>query len=135
MRPPFKFWWKVYFCLAALFAVASIWVVAGGEQAVSAIDVADFGWWTISLVGVFGFAFSKAIGRSEVWKVWLPLAVIWELGIFAYDYVYESERLDLWLTVLVVLTVAVLIIPQYVALYLYAYRSEPLWKNRDLTKR
>jgi hypothetical protein len=53
--------------------VASV-AAAGSVQASLAMAVIGFQLW-VSLIGVYGFAYRKAIISRLFWRIWLPIAV------------------------------------------------------------
>jgi len=133
MKLPVKFWWKCYFFIAIAFGGAAIWAAIAYSEPPHVAESADVASWVLSLVGVFGFAFSRPILVPLLWKIWVAVAFIWDIGRIVYDYAIEPEIPEAWLVVSVVLLVGLLIIPQYIALYLYGFRSDDLWKGGDST--
>lgn len=95
------------------------------------LDVVDYGTWLFSLVGVFGFAYSKIIVSKRLWQVWLPIVVLWDIGVLAKEYIYEPVEMESWFLVLMVIMAGILILPEYLALYFYGYRSNPLWAAKS----
>jgi len=121
--------WKLYaWCMAVLFACAIADTLMHSPSTVSCFDVAFS---IATLIAVFGFAYKKAILESTVWRFWLYWIVAWDL---MYATFFEDwSFLNAWNTPKVIIAIAVAVIfaaPTYVALYLYAFRSESLWKIR-----
>lgn len=124
-----RFWWQTYFWSIGLLAAGAIVYDVYAQPRVQAFDVVDYATWIISLAGVFGFAYSKTILHKRVWQVWLPLAVGWDLVTLARQ--YSSAGTDPVSLVFVLVIVGLLFVPEYVALYLYGYRSDSLWSARS----
>ena len=84
----------------------------------------------IEMTGLFGFAFRKKILSQTLWKV----AFFIVLAIFAHGFFYESvidylnNELDI-LGFLFVVVVQLPFIPLYLALYLYAWKSNHIWES------
>ena len=84
-----------------------------------------------ALVGVFGFVSRMRILSPVFWRVFMPALLAWDI---AYNFVLVGQ-LDLamqsvepmegfpWDLVAGVTFLA----PMYVALFLYGYRSKPIW--------
>lgn len=86
--------------------------------------------WIFSLVGVFGFAFSRTILNRRLWQIWLPGVVIWDSAVLTEEYLHEPMAVDSWFILAYVLVGVILVLPEYVALYLYGYRSNLLWPTK-----
>lgn len=125
------FWWKTYFWSIGVLAVGAIVFDVYEQRRVEAFDVVDYATWIISLAGVFGFAYSRAILHKRLWQAWLPLAIGWDLVTLTRQYMADPSETDPLLIVFVLLIVGILFVPEYVALYLYGYRSDALWSARS----
>ncbi len=130
-------WWKVY--LWALVGLSLLGYAVLGIQWMQPADVIDLVLAFVSLVGLFGYAYSRRIRGPGFWRLWLPLQVAWSLA-FALLLVPlgaaeqipveggEVPGSDGWDRAIGL----ALALPLYVALFLYAYRSPELWR-RDPT--
>lgn len=125
-----KFWWKMYFWSIGLLAVGAIAADVYEQRRVEVFNVVDYATWILSLAGVFGYAYSRALLHKRFWQVWLPLAVGWDLLALIRQYT-ANPGADLAPLVFVLFIVAILFVPEYVALYLYGYRSDALWSARS----
>lgn len=133
-----KIFWRIFFwcCLTANVLAVSLFATLGGYTAT--IGNATLLWVVIAcvaiaitLIGVFGYAYDKALLTPRFWKaVWLLTAG----GVFLYvgskifianDVQMASPRSDELIFDFAVL--AIFWLPPLVALYLYAWRSESLW--------
>jgi hypothetical protein len=131
MKPSTKFWWKAYFWLMAALVVGAVIFNLYFEETPAPSDIVDYGTWLFGLIGVFGFAYSKVIMSKRLWQVWLPIIVAWDVGVLTKQYVYEPVEMDPWLMVFVAVIAGVLVLPEYLALYLYGYRSGSLWAAKE----
>lgn len=124
-----KVWWKIYLWLMVVLLVVVVGFDVYDKNPPSAIDILDYLTWIFSLVGVFGFAYNRAILSQDLWRVWLPVVIAWDVWIAARE--YYSEPIDLDLVTLVILSIIIgaLALPEYVALFFYGYRSQQIWKT------
>jgi hypothetical protein len=123
--------WRFYFWL-----MSALFVVAVGFELFQPSDdrfvtVVDYLAWGFSLVGLFGYAYRRIILRREIWRTWLPLVLIWDSGVLLRQFWREDLGDDVALFVAIVAFTTLAVIPQYVALYRYGYRSPELWGNRQ----
>ena len=119
-----KFWWKTYFWLVAgLLVVDVVRFPLHYSETLELTDIVDYGTWLFSLIGLFGFAYSKIILSKRLWQVLLPIVVLWDIRIWINLYAYESVG--------VAVVAGILILPEYLALYFYGYRSNPLWASKN----
>ena len=108
----------------AIYVAAVIWFPE--EMELEAVDYIDFVFAAFSLVGVFGFAFKKTVLSQSTWKVYLPFIILWDISYSALrdewvggeELIYETMALGL---------MALILIPQYVAIFRYGFRSKQLW--------
>jgi len=125
-----KFWWKAYFWLVVVLVIATVILQFQFGQMPGPSDFFDYGVWLFSMVGVFGFAYSKLIVGKRLWQVWLPVVLIWDIGLMAKQYVFEPMEMEPWFMVVVLVIGGILVLPEYLALYLYGYRSDSLWSSK-----
>ena len=118
--------WKIYFwCLSILllFTYGSIF-----SDSPSAVDFLDAPFSGIALSGLFAFAYGKRFVNRHFWRVWLIVIVCWDL---IYNLVFTHylgiAHPELTGSVAETLMGLVLLMPEYIALYLYGYRSDNLW--------
>lgn len=126
-----KFWWKTYFWSIGLLAVGAIVFDVYQQRRVETFDVIDYATWVLTLAGVFGFAYSKALLHKLLWQVWLPLAIGWDMVTLTRQHLTGPSATDPVSLVFVLVIVGVLFVPEYVALYLYGFRSDALWSARS----
>ena len=86
--------------------------------------------WPVGMLGLYGFSFSRGFGKAIYWK-FIFLIVI------ATDFIYPTVCLfEEWPAVIeeigsdfgaFILVGLVLVVPFYIALYLYGWRSNSIW--------
>jgi len=116
--------WVVYaavltFCVLAGEAVN---LSRGGE-----VTALTLGNWTLSaalLTALWGYALQRRIGSAGYWR-----AVFW-LVLFANAVMLIPVLLGDRAVALFTAALTLLIVPAYLAAYLYAYRSPALWSPR-----
>ena len=116
-----------YLLLLAFFLCASAVSVLGESPTV--FDWLDVPMSIAALVGVFGFVFRMRIFRPGFWQVFMPVLVAWDI---TYNLVLAGQLdlalrplgEDLWAYLVVGLA---LLVPMYVVLFLYTYRSRSIW--------
>ena len=134
--------WKIYFWIYILLTVVGTVLIAAAflgilfpQEAGSLFDEP----WTwldwlnmvlpvISIFGLFGLAYQKTIGKQSFWKWWFVFILIFDTSYTVHEYltgVYDTEGMQ-FVTISYSLLV-VFLIPYYVALLLYGYKSEELW--------
>lgn len=119
-------WWCGYLVLLVLFVVLGLLRGPG-----SPIGVIFALLHTFALVGVYGYVYGIAIGWREFWAGYLVLAIALDLAAAVLGYWLEPLR-DTVLA-LILLLVAVLLLPMYVALWRYAFRSPQIWSPQTQT--
>jgi hypothetical protein len=125
-----KFWWKLYFWLMVGLLIGVVFLNLDYQESMTAVDFIYYATWLFSLVGVFGLAYSKVFLHKRVWQVWLPMVIAWDIGLEIYDYIQDPTELDPLAVAFIGVFFVILIVPEYVALYLYGYRSDLLWSKK-----
>ncbi len=116
--------WKIYFwvllLLYGILLIASIWIHE--EIKFEVVDFIDFCFAIFALVGVFGYAFNKAVLNQIVWKVYLPFIIVWDLcyTVLCEEWVGGEELI---FEVIALILMVLILVPQYVAIYRYGYHS------------
>jgi len=125
-------WWKFYFWFMlvsqSIYCVAI--VVAPETLEAEALDYIDAVIYVVVLLAIYGFVYSKRILNRKTWQVFFPLILLWDL----WSLVFDGDWEQWWQSgpvVLVVLAsvIAVLMIPQYIALFRYGFRERALWEQ------
>jgi hypothetical protein len=130
-RAPRRLGWKVYFGFVAL--LTAIGVMVEGVAWMQPLDALSYSGALVSLCGLFGYAFSRRIGTFQFWRIWLLVALL-------FDVLYETLLTELGLANQIPgseplqpvewVVIIPLILPVYFGLYLYGYRSPELWQDR-----
>jgi hypothetical protein len=121
--------WRIYFWLMTallLAAVVAEIVVPADDLLINAADYVLSGF---SLVGLFGYAHRRIIFKQLIWRAWLPLILVWDLGVMLRHFARGDLGGDAATVVTVILFGTLVVVPLYVALYRYGYRSSELWGN------
>ena len=124
--------WKIYFWIIAL-QLLGVPIGAYYFSSISIMDIANWVFVALGVVGLYGFVYQKALLTEKFWKLFLPAFVIWDilfLVIWLPNQVtqepvdsYEIKTLFIFLIVL----------PQYIGIYRYAFNRLELWQNNDAT--
>ena len=129
-----QIFWKAYFFFwLALFGVIILASFAWpeGMKPWETYDYIEAVLWLVGILGLYGFSFRRGFGKANYWKV---IFII----ILAVEVVYPAvELLREWSPVaeeesnglsLFLLAALVLMVPYYIGLYLYGWRSKALWE-------
>ena len=125
--------WKIYFCiLTGLLLV--LYAITFSGSVMGVVHYLDVPISLVALVGVYGYAFKRPIGHHNFWKIWFCLIVLWDAF---YNLVLPEPAVFQPADLVAILIGYGIIIPGYIALYLYGFRSQRLWerKNRHSTTR
>ena len=121
--------WKAYLAIF-LWLIVGTYTLIGFEWMQSADEI-DLAASLISLAGLAGYIFQRALGNEKFWRAWLPISVLWYV---VYEFILSSLGLAAVFpdteplgAVEHVLTIA-FVFPIYLGLYRYAYLSENLWE-------
>ena len=123
-------WWKIYFWF--IFVAQCLyagWIIFDPEGAEAVpIDYFDLLVYVFVLLALFGFAYSKQFLTRKIWQYFFPFIIIWDIWLTYIDFEFR-DFINLGITPIIIFSVVlvVIIIPQYVALYRYAYREYGLW--------
>jgi hypothetical protein len=127
--------WKIYFFILSLlytaYMVAAILYPEAME--LESIDYFDLGFALLALVGVFGYAFRRTVLSKNVWKLYLPFIILWDIGFATLRNEWIGGK-DLMYEIMALIIIVLTLIPQYVALFRYGFRSAQLWEpyNKSL---
>ena len=112
--------WKIYAWGLAAFLIGAF-VFTLPEMGVT--DVVDYAVSTVGIVGLFGFAYRRPLLRRQVWALWSVLLPAWDVVMGAWLHSSSSGTTGR-VGYFVAMT---LLLPEYLALARYAYRSPQLW--------
>ena len=127
--------WKMYFVLFVCLNVLGVGILFS-EENFGIIEIIDLPMTLISIIGLYGYVFSKRIHKQSFW-----FSFFWVYLVFSFVYPFLSEIEFLaddpelsdgenkFLNIFVIVTMIPLILPAYIGLLLYALPSNKLWKN------
>jgi hypothetical protein len=129
-----KIGWKVYsviFSLLLLFAYYDFI-----SKGITIYDFADIVISLTALTGLLGYSFSKKIHSQTLWRIWLLVIVIWDLfyNLYLTAILGVAQGVSQGgenVTIVEMLIAFIFTFPEYVALYLYGYKSTALWENKS----
>lgn len=110
--------WKVYLWLAFI-TYAGLTVYTGTGRSLSFWLEVLFT--LVAFVGLYGYAYSRPIGKAIFWRVWLFVLICWDL-------VSALVHVNL-LNLLMLVPFFWFFVPLCVALYKYGFRSAMVWEG------
>ena len=117
--------WKFYFFFYSILLVLSYW--AGWGERWIVYDYLDVPMQIILLAGIYGYSYKQRIGNVGFWRKWLPLVILWDLAGLLIHYEPSQDNENTILMGVVIYILYLIIIPAYIAIYLYSHKSEKLW--------
>jgi len=129
--------WRIYaWAYLAALGVAHWSIIRAGA---TAVDLLDLPLSLCAAAGVLGFAHQWRLGSQLFWRGFLIPFVAWELtynvvlgawlGIAQHESLVRPMSTHPLATVVVAGLVAALVVPSYVAVFRYGYRSAQLWQS------
>ena len=127
--------WKMYFVLFVCLNVLGVGILFS-EENFGIIEIIDLPMTLISIIGLYGYVFSKRIHKQSFW-----FSFFWVYLVFSFVYPFLSEIEFLaddpelsdaenkFVNIFTIVTMIPLILPAYIGLLLYALPSNKLWKN------
>lgn len=113
--------WKIYLWLAVIsYAGVTVYTELRPSLALW-VEVAVT---LVAFIGLYGYGYSKQIGKPQFWKAWLFVLVCWDL-VSALVHV----RI---LSILMLVPFLWFFVPLCVALYRYGFRSPMLWEAKPV---
>ena len=127
--------WKMYFVLFVCLNVLGVGILFS-EENFGIIEIIDLPMTLISIIGLYGYVFSKRIHKQSFWFsfFWVYLVFSFvspflsEIGFLADD-PELSDAENKFVNIFTIVTMIPLILPAYIGLLLYALPSNKLWKN------
>jgi hypothetical protein len=113
--------WKIYLWLAVV-TYAGVTVCTGLQG--------SFSLWVevlvtlVAFLGLYGYAYSRRIGKARFWRAWLVVLVCWDL-VSALVHVKM-------LSILMLAPLLCFFVPLCVTLYRYGFRSPTLWEAKPI---
>jgi hypothetical protein len=87
----------------------------------------------LAIIGVFGFAYQRAVLHKALWRVFFVVILVWQVG-YPITSMFTVPVSLTGLHIPLNVTIAILLLPQYVALFLYAWTHQSYW-GKDPTRR
>ncbi len=116
--------WKIYaIVMTVILLIAYFFTFRYGMQT---LDYVDLPVSIIALIGVYGFAFRIRLISYWIWRVWLLVVLGWNGYYNFYDALISVPEYSPFILTGMVLAFVVLV-PEYIALFLYGFRSSSLW--------
>jgi hypothetical protein len=111
--------WRFYFRLMAVVFVIGIVADLAGARSIplrGPLDVMGVALDGVMLIGLFGYAWKRQLFTRGFWKVFVPLALLWDIGRLVLD---PSRTTVRFLPETII--AAGLVLPMYIALFHYAF--------------
>lgn len=122
--------WKIYFWfVATLLALKYI--------SFFFLDESFYQYFTrpipiVPLAGLYGYAYQKRIIGAIFWKIWLFLILILEVVYHITAGRKILSQHDIVLAIMLRSVLFLIMVPEYIALYFYAFKSRELWESGAL---
>ncbi len=123
---------KIYFFLLLGFLGAFFVPSMLEYESITFIDYIAYLFEFVFLLGVFGYAFGKKIFVNRLWQIFLPLVITWDIFFLIHIAdlsVIEHSTFKFFGFSLVYF---ILLLPGYIALYLYGYQNEKTSVKRSI---
>jgi hypothetical protein len=129
-RAPASWGWKLYFAVLALLLVGLLPEL--GVAWIQLPDALDFAVAGVGLVGLCGYAWGRAFGMPSFWRGWVVFQPLWDVFIA----LVASPRG--WAQVVPDMEASsvgeelfglIVVVPLYIALFRYAFRSPDVWRR------
>ncbi len=127
--------WKIYFWVLTGILILTYSDIFFNDPIV--YDFIDLPITITAMVGLFGYAYKKCIAHAGLWRKWFFIIIVWDLLYnlyFRVDLLKEAtvheQPLPLAFWIILFLVASVIILPEYIALYLYGFRSKQLWDEK-----
>ncbi len=84
---------------------------------------ADYIFTLLGWFGVFGYVYGKTLFSRKFWQVFLPFIVVWDIFIASREFTARTDVDDVFLLLGYSAIGILMVLPEYVGLYLYGYRE------------
>ncbi len=122
--------WLIIIILLLLVLLAYSVIFLGSPTIWDVIDVVIS---LTAITGLFAFAYKKQIATPKFWFIMLITIIVWDIiyNVLLAEYLDVAQQIsqDIETNLVDIILGYLLIIPEYIALYLLAYKSEALWKK------
>jgi hypothetical protein len=127
-----KIGWKIYFIiLSFLLLIAYFDIISKGSTFFDYLDIIIS---LIALLGLFGYSFRKQIFEMRLWQTWLFVIVNWDiLYNLVLTHTLGVAQNNIKLGFIEYIISVFMVLPEYIALYLYGFKSSDLWKDHNIS--
>ena len=119
--------WKVYFLTSLGVTTWGTYLIFSGDPPF--VEYFNSFFSLIGFVGLFGYAFKRKICRPGFWKGFAFFFIIWEAVRFFFDTQFSPGDTPLSDELLMTFLVLLFCLPGYIGIFLFAFRSNELWKE------
>ncbi len=125
---PNKIKWKFFFWIVFALKVISVVIIASDLDDPALALALELAVYSTVLIGLFGFAYGKCLFKRQLWKIVLPVGIIYDTyAIISQDWAFVStEEMYIVLGVIAIIVFPIVFF-QYMALYKYGFKSEDIW--------
>ena len=130
MNKPISVIWLIYFVIWFLITSFSLTLLLEFENR-GTIDYLDFLLLPIDVVFIYGFILKKPIASKRVWQLYFYLCIGW---LFIYPFITNIDFQSDIPTHYFILGQAIsflIFAPKYIAMYLYGFKSDDTWANKN----
>jgi hypothetical protein len=128
-REGYTLHWKIY---AVLIGLLSFWGYF--DTGLSRIwDLIDYLVFLIMYAGLVSFSWNKVLFQRRFWQLFFPVSVLWNIAYMFFipgpspEDVQGSSQLAA-ASIVSLIFVLLISLPTFIALFLYAYKRDDLWK-------
>jgi len=114
---------KVYLWSMALLFLGTFWLELTDDEPSDIVDYLDYVFWLTALLGVFGYCYCKKIFANAFWKLYLPFIVIWDSFVIFRVICSDAELQKPELLAVFMVVYIIVLLPEYVVIYLYGYKN------------
>ena len=116
---------KVYLIFVAILFLLIVWIEMDDPSGSDIIDYLDYLTWMVAISGVIFYTYRKLVLSEWFWRVFLPAIIVWDIFVTVRELYGEPNLDDPSFMLFVVCFYSVILVPQYVGLYLYGYKFWP----------
>lgn len=98
-------------------------------ECITLINYIEYIFEFVFLLGVFGYAFEKKIFIKKLWQIFLPLIIAWNIFYLIHITDLNVSTFDFFAFSLIYF---ILLLPGYIALYLYGFNNEMTSVKRNI---
>lgn len=126
-----KLRWKILFWIVFILEILSFGLLIAEDSLFSFKTICEVLVYIPVLLGLFGYAYNKAILFPAFWKILIPVGVIYDAWMIFDDFKESALESDPSFAIAVFGVVIILFLPmmffQYLALYYYSQNKNNIW--------